>query len=177
MLAEQNNRSKRYAYLQYDSTVQANTIFGPGQAAAAVVRVEGTSKALAITTLGRMAIIGKSNRAEAVRLAIERCGYRFQRPCVILAVGNSLTMQIPKSRIVNPMYNSIVKLYPNPNNVPGLVTQEFINNYLASAMPKNENFNSIVNRYDYALGDKHRFNARWQWNDRLADEYDRFADA
>lgn len=79
---------------------------------------------------------------------------------------------IPRSRIVNPMYNSIIKLFPTPNNVPGLVNPNGINNYLAVAMPKNENFNSIVNRYDYALGDKHRLNARWQWNDRLADEYD-----
>jgi phosphoribosylformylglycinamidine synthase len=50
LLASPNARSKRYAYRQYDSTVQANTVFGPGQAAAAVVRVEGTRKALAITT-------------------------------------------------------------------------------------------------------------------------------
>ena len=49
---------------------------------------------------------------------------------------------------------------------------EGFNNYLAFAMPKNENFKSMVNRYDYALGEKHRFNVRWQWNDRLADEYD-----
>ncbi|MDQ3811560.1 MAG: phosphoribosylformylglycinamidine synthase subunit PurL [Chloroflexota bacterium] len=42
--------SRRFAFRQYDSTVQANTIFGPGQAAAAVVRVDGTPKALAITT-------------------------------------------------------------------------------------------------------------------------------
>ena len=50
LLVTPNARSKRYAYRQYDSTVQANTVFGPGQAAAAVVRVEGSRKALAITT-------------------------------------------------------------------------------------------------------------------------------
>lgn len=50
LLGEPNVRSKRFAYRQYDSTVQANTVFGPGQAAAAVVRVDGTKKALAITT-------------------------------------------------------------------------------------------------------------------------------
>jgi len=74
--------------------------------------------------------------------------------------------------VLNPMYAAYVKLFPQPNNVPGLVTPDGLNNYLAANMPKNENFKSIVNRFDYVLGVKHRINARWQWNDRLADEYD-----
>ncbi len=74
--------------------------------------------------------------------------------------------------ILNPMASFYTKLFPAPNNVPGLVSPEFFNNYLASAMPKDEKFNSIQNRYDYVFNDKHRVNFRWQWNDRLADEYD-----
>ena len=74
--------------------------------------------------------------------------------------------------VLNPMYNAYVKLYPAPNNVPGVVSPEGFNNYYAFAMPKNENFNSIVNRYDIIPSEKHRLNFRWQWNDRLADEYD-----
>lgn len=74
--------------------------------------------------------------------------------------------------VLNPMYQFYTALYPNPNNVPGLVSPEQLNNYLAFAMPKDEKFNSIINRYDYVISDKHRVNARWQWNDRLADEYD-----
>ncbi len=74
--------------------------------------------------------------------------------------------------ILNPTYAFYVKLYPTPNNVPGLVTPEQTLNYLGSAMPKNEKFNSMMNRYDYVVSDKHRVNFRWQWNDRLADEYD-----
>lgn len=74
--------------------------------------------------------------------------------------------------VLNPTYGYYSKLYPDPNNVPGLVTADGFNNYLASAMPKNEKFNSIVNRFDYVISDKHRVNFRWQWNDRLADEYD-----
>jgi phosphoribosylformylglycinamidine synthase len=50
MLASPNLCSRRFAFRQYDSTVQANTVFGPGEAAAAVLRVDGTSKALAMTT-------------------------------------------------------------------------------------------------------------------------------
>jgi phosphoribosylformylglycinamidine (FGAM) synthase-like enzyme len=42
--------SKRWISQQYDSTVRANTVFGPGGADAAVVRVRGTKKALAMKT-------------------------------------------------------------------------------------------------------------------------------
>lgn len=74
--------------------------------------------------------------------------------------------------VLNPMYEFYSKLYPTPNNVPGLVTPEQTLNYLAFAMPKDEIFDSFVNRYDFVLSDKHRFNFRYQWNDRLANEYD-----
>ncbi|MBI5282832.1 MAG: carboxypeptidase regulatory-like domain-containing protein [Candidatus Solibacter usitatus] len=74
--------------------------------------------------------------------------------------------------ILNPTYAYYSKLYPAPNNVPGKVTAEMSYNYFASGMPKDEKFNSIVNRYDAVLTQNHRLNVRWQWNDRLADEYD-----
>ena len=74
--------------------------------------------------------------------------------------------------ILNPTYSYYSKLFPTPNNIPGKVTVEQYNNYFASAMPKDEKFNSIVNRYDWAISQNHRVNVRWQWNDRLADEYD-----
>jgi phosphoribosylformylglycinamidine synthase subunit PurL len=50
LLASPNLCSRRFAYRQYDSTVQANTVFGPGEAAAAVLRVDGTSRGIAMTT-------------------------------------------------------------------------------------------------------------------------------
>ncbi len=74
--------------------------------------------------------------------------------------------------ILNPTYNYYVKLYPTPNDVPGKVTPERYYNYYAFAMPKDEKFNSVVNRYDWVINQNMRFNFRWQWNDRLADEYD-----
>ena len=49
LLSSPNLRSRRFAYRQYDSTVQGNTVLGPGHAAA-VVRVDGTHKGLAIST-------------------------------------------------------------------------------------------------------------------------------
>ncbi len=74
--------------------------------------------------------------------------------------------------VLNPTFGYYSKLYPTPNNIPGKVTPELYNNYFAAAMPKNEKFNSIVNRYDWVISQNHRINGRWQWNDRLADEYD-----
>jgi phosphoribosylformylglycinamidine synthase len=47
VLASPNVASKRWIYRQYDSTVRTNTVVGPGSDAA-VVRVKGTSKALAM---------------------------------------------------------------------------------------------------------------------------------
>ena len=41
--------NKRWIYRQYDSTVRTNTLVGPGSDAA-VVRVKGTKKALAMAT-------------------------------------------------------------------------------------------------------------------------------
>lgn len=74
--------------------------------------------------------------------------------------------------VLNPVYKFYAALYPKPNDVPGLVSAEGANNYYGAAMPKNERFNAIVNRVDYAISDKHRLFGRWYWNHRLADEYD-----
>ena len=42
--------SKRWLYRQYDSTVRTNTVIGPGSGDAAVLRIRGTAKALALKT-------------------------------------------------------------------------------------------------------------------------------
>ena len=53
LLASPNIASKRWIYRQYDSTVQSNTIHGPGQADAAVMRIkEAPNKAIALKTDG-----------------------------------------------------------------------------------------------------------------------------
>jgi phosphoribosylformylglycinamidine synthase len=51
LLATANIASKRWIYRQYDSTVRTNTMVGPGSDAA-VVRVKGTKRAIAIATDG-----------------------------------------------------------------------------------------------------------------------------
>jgi len=49
LLASPNLRSRKFAFRQYDSTVQGNTVLGPGHAAA-VIRVDASRKGLAMTT-------------------------------------------------------------------------------------------------------------------------------
>ncbi|MEE9162526.1 MAG: phosphoribosylformylglycinamidine synthase subunit PurL [Candidatus Neomarinimicrobiota bacterium] len=51
MLARPNIAHKGFVFEQYDSTVRTNTVVGPG-ADAAVIRIKGTGKALALSTDG-----------------------------------------------------------------------------------------------------------------------------
>jgi phosphoribosylformylglycinamidine synthase len=50
LLAAPTIASKRWVYRQYDSTVRTNTVLGPGASDAAVLRLRGTDKALALKT-------------------------------------------------------------------------------------------------------------------------------
>jgi len=49
LLSSINITSKQYIYNQYDSTVRTNTVIGPGSDAA-VIRIKGTNKGVAIST-------------------------------------------------------------------------------------------------------------------------------
>jgi phosphoribosylformylglycinamidine synthase len=72
ILGSPNIASKRWVYRQYDSTVRTNTMVGPGSDAA-VVRVKGTKRALAISTDGN-GRYGWLNAFEGARLAVaEAC--------------------------------------------------------------------------------------------------------
>jgi phosphoribosylformylglycinamidine synthase len=55
LLGSANLSARRAVFEQYDSTVQANTVAGPGHGAA-VLRVKGTTKALVATTDGNQAV-------------------------------------------------------------------------------------------------------------------------
>ena len=52
LLASPNIASKRAVYRQYDHQVQTNTVAGPGGSDAAVLRVKGTGKAIAVAVDG-----------------------------------------------------------------------------------------------------------------------------
>lgn len=109
-------------------------------------------------------------------LAIDPVRYQIYDPRSARMVnGRVIRDPFPGNKgipVLNPMYKFYADLYPVPNDVPGVVNAEGINNYYATAMPKNEKFYSVVNRYDYVVSDRHRLFGRWFYNDRLADEYD-----
>jgi TIR domain len=46
----------------------------------------------------------RSSLGEAVRQALERCGYAYQRQCMIVSVDGFLTVQIPKSRRITGLF-------------------------------------------------------------------------
>ncbi|HAC14961.1 MAG TPA: phosphoribosylformylglycinamidine synthase subunit PurL, partial [Bacteroidetes bacterium] len=50
LLASPNIASKRWVYEQYDTMVRTNTVSGPGPSDAAVIRLKGTDKGLAVKT-------------------------------------------------------------------------------------------------------------------------------
>ena len=52
LLASPNIASREWVYRQYDHQVQTNTVLGPGEADAALLRIKGTSRALALATDG-----------------------------------------------------------------------------------------------------------------------------
>jgi hypothetical protein len=68
--------------------------------------------------------------------------------------------------VLSPIYKFYESLYPHPNDVPGLVSAEGFNNYLASQTQDLLEFNAIVNRIDYNIDSRRRLSGRWQWNDR-----------
>ncbi len=109
-------------------------------------------------------------------LAIDPDKYQIYDPRTARLSGNRVIRDpFPGNRgipVLNPLYKFYEKLYPAPNDVPGLVSPEGFNNYLATQMPKDERFNSLLNRFDYNFNEKHKVFGRWYWNHRLADEYD-----
>ncbi len=109
-------------------------------------------------------------------LAVDAVKYTIYDPRSARLEGNRVVRTpFPGNKgipVLNPLYKFYEPLYPKPNNVPGLVSAEGVNNWYAAAMPKDERFNSLVNRWDYNLSENKKLFGRWYWNHRLADEYD-----
>jgi len=69
--------------------------------------------------------------------------------------------QVP---ILNPMYKYYEALYPHANNVPGVVSAEGANNYLASQTPFNWYYKAFTNRIDLQLTSKQRMFGKWSYS-------------
>jgi adenylate cyclase len=64
---------------------------------------EGNHKALAISDSGFSSMKERDTRAEAIRLAVERCSDFARTPCLLLSVDGMLAVKIPASRgVVRP---------------------------------------------------------------------------
>ena len=95
LLASPTIASKRWIYRQYDSTVRANTLVGPGSDAA-VVRVKGTTKALAMKTDGN-GRYGWLDPREGARLAVaEACRNVVASGATPLGATNCLNFGNPE---------------------------------------------------------------------------------
>jgi phosphoribosylformylglycinamidine synthase len=95
VLASPTVANKRWVYRQYDSTVRTNTMVGPGSDAA-VVRVKGTAKALAMATdcNGRYCWL---DPFEGARLAVaEACRNVAASGAVPIAATNCLNFGNPE---------------------------------------------------------------------------------
>ncbi len=95
LLASPTIASKRWVYRQYDTMVRTNTVIGPG-GDAAVVRVRGSSKALALTTdcNGRYVYLDPREGARiAVAEAARNVACTGGRP---MAITNNLNFGNPK---------------------------------------------------------------------------------
>jgi hypothetical protein len=70
---------------------------------------------------------------------------------------------LPKSRIINPAYQTYAKFLPTPNNSPVSNLLEPLNNYVDPGEPYNWFYEAFANRFDYQHSEKHRFFGRWSW--------------
>jgi hypothetical protein len=94
-----------------------------------------------------------------------RCSDNLPGPCNrpgVTVVRNPFpNNQVP---ILNPMYKFYEALYPRANNVPGVVSVEGFNNYLASATPFNWDYKAFTNRIDLQLTPKQRMFGKWSYS-------------
>jgi len=109
-------------------------------------------------------------------LAIDPALYQIYDPRTArLSSGRVIRDPFPGNKgipVLNPMYDSYMKLYPEPNNVPGIVDTEGRNNYYAVGMPRINSYNNLLNRYDYNLGAKHKLSGKWYWSHYRNDQND-----
>ncbi|MFH1140824.1 MAG: phosphoribosylformylglycinamidine synthase subunit PurL [Chloroflexota bacterium] len=142
LLASPNIASKEWVYRQYDHQVQTNTVVGPGDSDAAILRIRGTTRALALSTdaNGRMCYLdpfvgGALAVAEACRNVVcagarpialtdclnfgdpERPEVAYQlRQCVLGMVAACQALQVPVVSGNVSLYNETrgTPVYPTP---------------------------------------------------------------
>jgi class 3 adenylate cyclase len=75
----------------------------PNPAGLDVFLKSNNHKALAVSDKGFSSMVDRADRAEAIRLAVERCSDFAKSPCLLVSVDGFLTVRVPRSRgIVRP---------------------------------------------------------------------------
>jgi hypothetical protein len=102
--------------------------------------------------------------------AIDPVRYTIYDPRSARRVGDRVVRDpFPGNRgipVLNPMYRHYEQIYPLPNDPPGLVSPEGVNNYLVpGGLRQNWDVKSFVNRIDYNVSDRLRVYGRWYWDD------------
>jgi len=109
-------------------------------------------------------------------LAVDPIVYQIYDPRTArLSSGRVIRDPFPGNKgipVLNPMYDFYAKLYPQPNNIPGIVDTEGRNNYYALGMPKINSYNNLLNRFDGNLGAKHKLYGKWYWSHYRNDQND-----
>jgi hypothetical protein len=109
-------------------------------------------------------------------LAVDAVKYTIHDPrSARLEGARVVRTPIPGNRgipILNPMFKAYEPLYPKANNPPGLATPDGLNNYLGLQGAGGEDYNALVNRYDYNLNERHRVFARWFRSKRFSNSSD-----
>jgi phosphoribosylformylglycinamidine (FGAM) synthase-like enzyme len=96
LLGSPNIASKKWVYRQYDSTVQTGTVQGPGVSDAAVVRVHGSKKGLAIALDGN-GRYGFLNAKQGAMLAVaEACRNVVATGALPIGLTNCLNFGNPE---------------------------------------------------------------------------------
>ena len=96
LLASPNIASREGIYRQYDHQVQTNTILGPGQGDAALLRIKGTMRALALATDGNGRLCYLAPYAGGAAAVAEACRNVVCTGATPLAVTDCLNFGDPE---------------------------------------------------------------------------------
>ncbi|MGH9841363.1 MAG: carboxypeptidase regulatory-like domain-containing protein, partial [Blastocatellia bacterium] len=100
-------------------------------------------------------------------LKLDPVRYQIYDPRTARLAGGVVTRDpFPNNQmpILNPMYKFYEALYPRANNVPGVVSAEGTNNYLASATAFNWDYKAFTNRIDFQPTAKQRMFGKWSYS-------------
>jgi phosphoribosylformylglycinamidine synthase len=106
-LASANLASRRWIWEQYDHMVQSNTVVGPGSDAA-VIRIKGTGKALAMVLDGPAVHVARDPREGARKAVAEACRNLVCSGARPLAATNCLNFGNPEHPEVMWQFSEVV---------------------------------------------------------------------